>query len=64
MAKTFVGFEWQGMEGMEGDPIQDHRKLETLSSIAWREVRNMWKKEMEESPKVSMFNEIYSRPRV
>ena len=29
-----------------------------LSSIAWREVRNMWQREMEERPKLGMLNEI------
>ena len=29
-----------------------------LSSIAWREVRNKWQKEMEERLKLGMLNEI------
>ena len=29
-----------------------------LTSIAWMKVRNMWKKEMEERPKLGMLSEI------
>ena len=58
MAKCFLEFGWQGMEG---DAIKGLRKSENrdmLSSIAWREVRNMWQTEMEEGPKLGMLNEI------
>ena len=58
MAKCCVEFGWQGMEA---DAIKDLSELEIrdmLSSIAWRKVGNMWKKEMEERPKLGMLNEI------
>ena len=46
---------------MAGDTIKGLSESEIrdmLSSIAWREVRNMWQKEMEERPKLGMLNEI------
>ena len=46
---------------MEGDAIKGLSQLEIrdmLSSIAWRKVRNMWQKEMEERPKLGIMNEI------
>ena len=58
MAKCFVAFGWQGIEGGVIKGLSESEIRDMLSSIAWREVRNMWKKEMEERTKLGMLNEI------
>ena len=58
MAKCFVEFGWQGMEGDAMKGLSESEIRDMLLSIAWREVRNMWQKEMEERPKLGMLNEI------
>ena len=49
---------------MDGNAIKDLSEPEIrdmLSSIAWREVRYRWQKEMEERPKLGMLNEIVEK---
>ena len=58
MAKCFVAFGWQDIEGGAIKGLSESEIRNMLSSIAWREVRNMWQKEMEERPKLGMLNEI------
>ena len=58
MAKCFVEFGWQGMDGNAITDLSEPEIRDMLSSIAWREVRYRWQKEMEERPKLGMLNEI------
>ena len=57
MAKCMGDFEWQSVGG---DAIANQliQRLDMLSCAAWRKVRSMLMKEVEERPKLRMMKEI------
>ena len=58
MAKCVGVFEWQGIGGDTIKSLTDAEIGDMLSSVAWRKVRSMLIKELEERPKLGMMKEI------
>ena len=58
MAKCVGEFEWQGMEGDAIKSLTDSEIDDMLSSIAWRKVRSMLIKELEERQRLGTMKEI------
>ncbi len=58
MAKCVGEFEWQGVGGDAIKSLTDAEIDDMLSSVAWRKVRSMLMKELEERPKLGMLKEI------
>ena len=56
MAKCVGEFEWQGI-GAYFKSLTDAEIGDMLSSVAWRKVRSMLMKELEEKPKLGMMKE-------
>ena len=57
MAKFVVEFEWQGI-GRDAISLINAEIGNILSSVAWRKVRSMLTKELEERPNLGMIKEI------
>ena len=57
-AKCVGEFEWQGVGGDAIKSLTDAEIGDMLSSVAWRKVRSMLMKELEERPKLRMLKEI------
>ena len=58
MAKCVGEFEWQGIGGDAIKGLTDVEIGDMLTSIAWRKVRSMLMKELEERSKLGMMKEI------
>jgi len=58
MAKCVGEFEWQGVGGDAIKSLTDAEIGDMLSSVAWRKVRSMLMKELEERPKLGMLKEL------
>ena len=58
MAKCVGEFEWQGVGRDAIKSLTDSENGDMLSRIAWRKVRSMLMKELEERPKLGMMKEI------
>ena len=58
MAKCVGEFEWQGIGGDAIKGLTDAEIGDMLTSVAWRKVRSMLMKELEERPKLGMMKEI------
>ena len=58
MAKCVGEFKWQGIGGEAIKSLTDAEIGDMLSSVAWRKVRSMSMKELEERPKLGMMKEI------
>ena len=58
MAKCVGEFEWQGVGGDAIKSLTDTEIGDMLLSVAWRKVRSMLMKELEERPKLEMLKEI------
>ena len=57
MAKFVVEFKWQGI-GRDAISLINAEIGNMLSSVAWRKVRSMLTKELEERPNLGMIKEI------
>ena len=58
MAKYVGEFEWQAIGGDAIKSLTDSKLADMLSSVAWKKVRSMSMKELEERPKLGMMKEI------
>ena len=58
MAKCVGEFEWQSIGGDAIKGLTDAEIGDMLTSVAWRKVRSMLMKELEERPKLGMMKEI------
>ena len=52
---------WQDVSGGVIRELSEADMKGMLLSVAWRNVRDEWRKEMHEKPKLSMMNRIYNK---